>query len=127
MGVLLGYDGTNVDRIRVGVLDDNFRNIRHPVKENIVSTTARKKETAIPMMDSSVRIEEDMCGFLTKKPIEQNKGNSVVKGGDETMRASRQINRMRTRMKLSRLWIASLQKRIMTRVRGPLHGADERR
>ena len=38
-----------------------FRSNRHPVKEIIVS-----KETAFPMMDSNVRIE-DLCGFLTEE------------------------------------------------------------
>ena len=67
MGVFLGFDKTVVNGIRIGVLKDNFRSSRHPVKEIIVSTTVRMIETAFSMMDSNVRIGKDLCGLLTEE------------------------------------------------------------
>ena len=122
MGVFLGCDKTIVNGIRVGVLEDDFTNSSCPVKEVIVSTTVRMKEAAFPMMDSkNVKIEEDMCGFLTED-IEKSESleHSVDGSGADHMRASKQVNKMRTRMTLSRLWIASLQRRNLACARGLL-------
>ena len=41
-----------------GAFEKNFRN-----SAQIVNSTVRMKETAFPMMDSYVKIEDDLCGF----------------------------------------------------------------
>ena len=49
MGVFIGYGRTIVNGIPVGVLEHNFCNRSYPVKEVIVSTTARMKDTTFPI------------------------------------------------------------------------------
>ena len=82
MGVFLGYDTTIVNGIRVGVLEDCLRKRNHPVKDVIVSTTARMKYTTFPTMDSHIRIEEDMCRLFTE---EIEKSDSLEQRGQRRL------------------------------------------
>ena len=67
MGVFHRYERKVVNGIRAGVLEENFRKSIQPVKDAIASTTVRMKRRTFPMMDSNVRTEEDMRGFLTEE------------------------------------------------------------
>ena len=48
MGGFLGYDSTVVNGIRVGVLEDNFRNSFQPVQLIIVRSTVRMTGDVTP-------------------------------------------------------------------------------
>ena len=79
----------------------------------------RMGETVFPTRDKSVKIEEDVRGFLTEEidwSVDQRAQRRRREGEDvETNHQDETENE-----------IASLQRRIMTRVRGFLQGADVR-